>query len=170
MHHLYLCFGAFILLYIRDHSYITSALKGGEGGRPNAYFCWRGGEGGYRVMLTSSCHFVKRAKKITALRAFFLSLFFALDKRILKNPKSIKKTLTFSTLFRNFSKFALASQKNYLLLIFIVSILLEILNIPYACHHKPMVCILFTHFLKSKNIFCLSDSFTNLKIAFINIF
>ena len=24
---------------VRDHSYITSALKGGEGGRPNAYFC-----------------------------------------------------------------------------------------------------------------------------------
>ena len=24
---------------LRDHSYITSALKGGEGGRPNAYFC-----------------------------------------------------------------------------------------------------------------------------------
>ena len=46
------------------------------------------------LMLTSSCHFWKGEKNYHAPRIYTF-IFFALDKGILKNPKSIKKHFSF---------------------------------------------------------------------------
>ena len=72
-------------------------------------FADEGGEGGVSGNADVIMSFCEKGKKNYCAPRIFTFIFFALDKGILKNPKSIKKTLTFSTLFRNFSKLALAS-------------------------------------------------------------
>ena len=65
-------------------------------------FADEGGRGGDPVMLTSSCHFVKKAKKIKALRAFLLSFFFCIRQKNIEKSEINKENLN---IFYSFQKF-----------------------------------------------------------------
>ena len=83
-------------------------------------------------MLTSSCHFVKREKKLPR-SAHLYSHFFCIKQRNIEKTEVNKEDLnifySFQKLFKICPSFLGQNQKNYLLSFLIASILLGILNI-----------------------------------------